>query len=367
MMPTDDREQEIHPLTPRSLRAVAQGPDPSRAAMARYLRQAVTAESQRWTAGRMAGGVAAAALIVALLVFLMYFRVLRGSQPLIAFIALAILVHLVFRSLAARKISGELATTAVASGLCGQCGYTLADLDAQNDGCVVCPECGAAWRSIRIIAPHWVHADPRRVKRPRGSKWWVRFVYLVPKNASRLGPDDRGRIVPILDSRLRALATDVRAGVPAEDLRRLTRRLRWNGRLGRVFLGLPPMLLGGLTLWGGLRELMERRAEVGLAVFFLGMGLLFVFVGVLMNLGHSFYSPRRAARVFAEQGRCASCAADLRTVPAGVDGLAQCPQCASAWRLPDGVRAGAISPGDGAAAEGSPTPPTAPSHPAPAP
>jgi len=32
-------------------------------------------------------------------------------------------------------------------GYCGQCGYGLRDVaGAEDDGCVVCPECGAAWR-----------------------------------------------------------------------------------------------------------------------------------------------------------------------------------------------------------------------------
>ena len=29
---------------------------------------------------------------------------------------------------------------------CPSCGYRLADLPVQADGCTVCPECGAAWR-----------------------------------------------------------------------------------------------------------------------------------------------------------------------------------------------------------------------------
>jgi hypothetical protein len=31
-------------------------------------------------------------------------------------------------------------------GWCGACGYPLQGLPVGNDGCVVCPECGAAWR-----------------------------------------------------------------------------------------------------------------------------------------------------------------------------------------------------------------------------
>ncbi len=32
------------------------------------------------------------------------------------------------------------------AGLCAACGYALAGLASDLDGCTVCPECGAAWR-----------------------------------------------------------------------------------------------------------------------------------------------------------------------------------------------------------------------------
>ena len=33
-----------------------------------------------------------------------------------------------------------------ALGRCGLCGYTLRGLQEEDDGCTICPECGAAWR-----------------------------------------------------------------------------------------------------------------------------------------------------------------------------------------------------------------------------
>ncbi|NRA56547.1 MAG: hypothetical protein HRU13_00255 [Phycisphaerales bacterium] len=33
-----------------------------------------------------------------------------------------------------------------AAGRCRACGYDLANLQAESDGCTICPECGAAWR-----------------------------------------------------------------------------------------------------------------------------------------------------------------------------------------------------------------------------
>lgn len=38
-------------------------------------------------------------------------------------------------------------------GRCAQCAYRLSDLKPEADGCVVCPECGAAWRAEAIGKP----------------------------------------------------------------------------------------------------------------------------------------------------------------------------------------------------------------------
>ncbi len=37
----------------------------------------------------------------------------------------------------------------IVAGHCASCGFALAGLVTEDDGCVVCPECGAAWRSQR--------------------------------------------------------------------------------------------------------------------------------------------------------------------------------------------------------------------------
>lgn len=33
-----------------------------------------------------------------------------------------------------------------ATGRCRACDYALANLQAESDGCTICPECSAAWR-----------------------------------------------------------------------------------------------------------------------------------------------------------------------------------------------------------------------------
>ncbi len=43
-------------------------------------------------------------------------------------------------------IRGRYPRIILAHGFCPACGYNLAQLDPHEDGCTVCPECGAAWR-----------------------------------------------------------------------------------------------------------------------------------------------------------------------------------------------------------------------------
>ena len=56
-----------------------------------------------------------------------------------------VIVWLVWRGMR-RQHAGSLATEYVRAGVCGSCGYALQGLGREPDGCVVCPECGAAWK-----------------------------------------------------------------------------------------------------------------------------------------------------------------------------------------------------------------------------
>ena len=49
-----------------------------------------------------------------------------------------------------RLKSARLAQIHLNHGLCPACAYTLKGLETQQDGCVVCPECSAAWKADRL-------------------------------------------------------------------------------------------------------------------------------------------------------------------------------------------------------------------------
>jgi hypothetical protein len=48
-----------------------------------------------------------------------------------------------------RSMGALVARMCADAAICAGCGYTLHELRPAEDGCVVCPECGAAWRLVR--------------------------------------------------------------------------------------------------------------------------------------------------------------------------------------------------------------------------
>ncbi|MBL4591421.1 MAG: hypothetical protein JKY96_05625 [Phycisphaerales bacterium] len=64
------------------------------------------------------------------------------------FLALGLL-HLLY-GWVLRGRYGLVETVFLEHGYCVSCGYSLVDLAKESDGCVVCPECNAAWSHDRI-------------------------------------------------------------------------------------------------------------------------------------------------------------------------------------------------------------------------
>ncbi len=80
--------------------------------------------------------------VIALMIFGVEFPAWMNSVLAIISVPLSIVGLRMFRVVALRVHCAWV----VANGRCGSCGYELAKLPIAEDGCTVCPECGAAWQ-----------------------------------------------------------------------------------------------------------------------------------------------------------------------------------------------------------------------------
>jgi len=192
----------------------------------------------------------------------------------------------------------------VMQGLCGSCGYELHGINSSDDGCIVCPECGAAWRTDkrrRDEHPRWERPFP----------WLSKFVY-----------DDRG-----WKARPRF---GIRASAIGRDARRKRLLLCASGPLGMASYVVGwlvfPVLIGMLVL---------------LFVFANPWFVLFAIVGsILTALSRAIiWAIARAIRAedmrtaLLDVGNCVCCDDELFEKPEP-DGLHACGNCGSAWLIP---------------------------------
>ncbi len=116
----------------------------------------VTAQEQSKTVG-LETGVALAGGGVGLLIWnyvIGPYVALPGIWDSLAQPVFAVIVAMTFwyfgLGYVRRRRASDLTEVALNAGRCASCAYELADLPTEDDGCVVCPECHAAWKAERI-------------------------------------------------------------------------------------------------------------------------------------------------------------------------------------------------------------------------
>ena len=81
-------------------------------------------------------------------------RHLGSTFDLLAQVLFSTLIYYVFWYLFLDRVRRyrfhKFASISLQRGYCPSCGYTLKDLNLETDGCILCPECNAAWKKIRI-------------------------------------------------------------------------------------------------------------------------------------------------------------------------------------------------------------------------
>lgn len=211
----------------------------------------------------------------------------------------------------------------LADGVCPSCAYSINGLIAENDGCRVCPECGAAWSNDCILREHEFRQEAETSdRRPR-------FGRSATAHRKRLQADHRGELVPIVGRDLRwAIATapndDVRERLTAcrDDAARSSRPVR--------------LLLAGLSLaYWGLMVFATISSARGSGIF--GAA---VFSVIAFTWAWSFWRGNWGitrpgmCRVMLSGRLCPSCTGDLTGLTAENDGCVVCSECLAAWRQP---------------------------------
>jgi len=70
----------------------------------------------------------------------------RTARVVVCVCVAALTAILIYRSLARQKMTPFIVGAFLAERRCPACGYDLAGAAPADDGCTVCPECGAAWK-----------------------------------------------------------------------------------------------------------------------------------------------------------------------------------------------------------------------------
>ena len=275
-------------------------------------------------------------IITLVLVSIIFF----GLLPCIGWIGIMVAVPTALRwylrDAGPSRWARQLASSCIAEAICPSCAYPLDGIPEDDDACLTCPECNAAWLASRIVAPA---RNPDRPRLPELSSPLRCATRFIPIPARRLDPDDSGRIVPLVDAQLRDLP---RKNLPTNDLfpeqrMRIVRSILEKHRVRRLLGALAIIAcIGALWLTLIVAQTINPDAVSRSAPLVVIFGLLLTIAAVWAMLAIMFGAlliPRRAVipAMLAEQ-RCPTCAVAL-TQPPDDTNLTTCPACAALWNI----------------------------------
>jgi len=195
--------------------------------------------------------------------------------------------------------------------LCGACGFSIGEFEPEEDGCVRCPECGAAWDLA-------LWEDFLRVERAG----MLKDLKKRHRKRSCLY-DGRGQMMQVL--------TQQSEESRAEEVRkRPTRLALWDGfLLLLILLILVAGVAGSIGLAVNFQQTLAGNIALAVAVFVLvlvaGMAVLVTRDGIWKRRLQRFVRDQIDNRV------CPSCEVPLELEPHPIDGALVCEGCGLAW------------------------------------
>ncbi len=222
-------------------------------------------------------------------------------------------------------------------GRCGQCTFSLRGLPVDDDRCVVCPECAAAWRSDQIAPARVLDAAAIEAMNP------PRGVLGLPVLATTID-DAMNRPLPLAKADLSNLDEADRERIPQAVRDSIARAAgSWVLRLalaaGMIVLGLAAsaalIFVFGLFLYPRFSWLPGALLGMVVAV----LSLLLASAPILYFFSLRWIRPSSAfVRQMLRSGLCPSCAhAALVTIPGAADHVT-CAHCGGTWRVPPASR-----------------------------
>jgi hypothetical protein len=222
----------------------------------------------------------------------------------------------------------------LAQSLCPCCTYDLSQSAPEEDDCVVCNECGAAWKSTRRTNRDGVHPQPFSLTNRPGTDY-LSIGGLVRGLRVVSGKDDTGRSVKFLVRRPMERSDSASRPELAVIQREVMERYR-------ILRKIPIFLLAAMTysFWQNSIIFAPGASPFDLlwGVFItVAFSYMFLWPGIAIWRGDVGVLARDARRIMLGADLCPACSADLD--PAADDeGLITCRDCGCRWRCTDGER-----------------------------
>ncbi len=225
-----------------------------------------------------------------------------------------LVVFAIFTGIREHRLSGTITLTLLSAGYCPCCAFCLDGQSVEPDGCVQCPECAGAW----------LHKYIGKTEHVQRGEW------IKGRSATPSGPDDRGRLVWLMDARLRGVRPADRKSLGAARVAIMRRRVREAG-WRRRWLEASAWLALGVSVQTVPLFSPGPVQPTGYAIL-TGFTALMLLTAVLCVRSVQGIPDDRPARLLVGLGRCGSCAARLKVAEAAPDGCCTC-GCGAAWRL----------------------------------
>lgn len=328
----DDEGTLVRPISVGDVAKAARSDRPEVRHVAQRVRAAIRAETKRTSARRFAiSGTFVVGVFFANGCITVCVELVFGFYPLLlpllSLIGLIVLATFLYKWIVRREVLPELMYTAVSSGVCGSCAFSLEGLETDERGLVRCPECNAAWRASRITRPCWDERAPKLRRR----LFLGGMIPGVRSNLALWAPDASGRYVEVPDARLMRLPRDRVALLDRDERARVHGAIWQNGRGARAACAALFLATAAMCTLAGVQILREDEFY-GAITIFAAVAAPFWIAMLLMPHTSLWIPPRKVTEVVSREGRCGSCLSPRDSWEQVAPGLAACSYCGATWR-----------------------------------